>query len=107
VFFTSSLFSNAAYLQMLQLEQCHNIMADNDATIAKEVFYSEQDATVMASYIIEIQEGANNHGASFAQNYILQKGLKMFGDAGVAAASKELDISYIQGTASHPAMSRP
>jgi hypothetical protein len=47
---------------------------------------------VMASYIIEIHEGANNHGASFAQNYILQKGLKKFGDAGAAAAaSKELD----------------
>jgi hypothetical protein len=78
-----------SYLQVLQLEQCHNILADDDATIAKEVFYSEQDATMMASYIIEIHEGADNHGASFAQNYILQKGLKKFGDADVAAAGSQ------------------
>jgi hypothetical protein len=45
----------------------------------------------MAGFIIEINEGATNHGASFAQNYILQKGLQKFGQAGSDAASKELD----------------
>jgi hypothetical protein len=100
------LIQDNSYLQMLQLEQCHNIMGDNDATIAsREGFYSEEDTTVMASYIIEIHECANNHRVSFAQNYILQKGLKKFGDAGAAAASKELDQLHSPGTASCPAMS--
>jgi hypothetical protein len=38
-----------------------------------------------------IRQGASNHGANFAQNYILQKGLKLFGEAGSKAAGKELD----------------
>jgi hypothetical protein len=41
--------------------------------------------------MIDINEGAINHGANFAQNYILQKGMKKFGDASSAATSKELD----------------
>jgi hypothetical protein len=45
----------------------------------------------MARFIIEINKGATNHRASFAQNYILQKGLKKFGQAGSDADSKELD----------------
>jgi hypothetical protein len=33
----------------------------------------------------------NQHGASFAQQYILQKGLKVFGQKGHDASKKEID----------------
>jgi hypothetical protein len=33
----------------------------------------------------------NKHGASFAQKYILQKGLKVFGKKGHKASMKEID----------------
>jgi hypothetical protein len=81
-------------VSLTQLEHCHNIMVEDDSTV-KEVFYSQESAkVVMARFIVvEIHQGASNHhGASFAQNYILQKGLKLFGEAGSkAAGNKELD----------------
>jgi hypothetical protein len=79
-------------VSLAQLEHCHNIMVEDDSTV-KEVFYSQgtRNAKVMARFIVEIHQGASNHGASFAQNYILQKGLKLFGEAGSKAAGKELD----------------
>jgi hypothetical protein len=77
-----------------KLEQCHNIMANSDSPDVKEIQYDPELAKVMARFIIEINEGATNHGASFAQNYILQKGLKKLGQAGSDAASKELDQLY-------------
>jgi hypothetical protein len=33
----------------------------------------------------------NKHGASFAQQYMLQKGLKVFGNKGHEASMKEID----------------
>ena len=57
----------------------------------KEVFYSLPTAKVIARYILEIREGVTNHGASFAQNHIMQKGMKLFGKSGSDAATKELD----------------
>ena len=81
------------------MEQCHNILwnithrdnANHAETPVKNIEYSAETAKVMARYIVEIHEGATNHGASFAQNYIMQKGLKKFVQAGADADSKELD----------------
>jgi hypothetical protein len=70
-----------------KLEQCHNIMANSDSPDVKEIQYNPELAKAMAQFIIEINEGATKHGASFAQNYILQKGLKKFGQAGSDATS--------------------
>ncbi len=39
---------------------------------------------------------ARAQGASFAQQHILQKGLKKYGDRGSAAATKELDQLHQQ-----------
>jgi hypothetical protein len=64
---------------------------EEDLENIQHALYSIQCARVMARYMIEINEGATNHGASFAQNYILQKGLKKFGDEGATAACRELD----------------
>jgi hypothetical protein len=51
-------------------------VVEDDSTV-KEIFYSQESAKVMARFIVEIHQGTSNHGASFAQNYILQKGLKL------------------------------
>ena len=76
-----------------KIEQCHSIVGNDKRVLKhiKETLYSAATAKVMARCIIEIREGAINHGASFAQNHILQKGLKLFGQAGTDAAAKELD----------------
>ena len=76
-----------------KIEQCHNLVGNDDRVLKhiKETFYSATTAKVMARCIIEIREGAINDGASFAQNHILQKGVKLFGQAGTDAAAKELD----------------
>jgi hypothetical protein len=62
-----------------------------DESTIKETVYSIDNAKVLARYIIEIHNGATNHGANFAQMYILQRGLKIFGEPGSVAAGKELD----------------
>ena len=48
-------------------------------------------AMVYARYMTEINERVLETGASFAQQYMLNKGLKVFGERGRAAAGKELD----------------
>jgi hypothetical protein len=44
-----------------------------------------------ARFIQDISMNINQHGASFAQQYILQKGLKVFGKKGHEALKKEID----------------
>ena len=46
---------------------------------------------IIARYIVDINSKATSQGASFGQQYILQKGLKIFKERGEEAASKELD----------------
>ena len=46
---------------------------------------------VFARFIIEINSKATVKGTSYAQQYILQKGLKVFGDRGTKAATQEVD----------------
>ena len=45
----------------------------------------------MARIMTDVSEKVTVQGASFAQQCILQKGLKVFGDRGSAASSKEMD----------------
>jgi hypothetical protein len=53
--------------------------------------YNPQHAMLIARYMVDINAKASAQGASFGQQYILQKGLKKFKQAGEQAASKELD----------------
>jgi hypothetical protein len=46
---------------------------------------------LIARFIQDITKNVNEHGASFAQQYILQKGLKVFGNKGHGALKKEID----------------
>ena len=53
--------------------------------------YEPDMAQVIAQLMTEINMRASAEGASFAQQYLLQKGLKKFGEKGMAASRKELD----------------
>ncbi|MEE3584770.1 hypothetical protein, partial [Pseudomonas aeruginosa] len=53
--------------------------------------YGSEKAMLIARLIQDITMNVNEHGASFAQQYILQKGLKVFGKKGHDASMKEMD----------------
>jgi hypothetical protein len=66
--------------------------------IASETTEKEQiieyglcQAMLSARFIQDITMNVNQHGASFAQQYILQKGLKVFEKIGHEALKKEID----------------
>jgi alkylated DNA repair dioxygenase AlkB len=46
---------------------------------------------LIARFIQDITLNVNKHRASFAQQYMLQKGLKVFGNKGHEALMKEID----------------
>ena len=76
-----------------ELEYNHNILwqltteNERDRTIE----YSYQQGVVLARMINDFQERVTISGYSYAQQYLLSKGLKLFGDRGKEASKKELD----------------
>ena len=75
-----------SYLQaQRRLEHCHNIVSQRMKTVTKDLEYDETDAWIICLFMREA-----NQNKSFAQQYILQKGLKRFGQAGVDAMKKEM-----------------
>jgi len=82
-------FQDLQLAQLAQLEQCHNLCHDEEP--GKVIEYTQITAMVAATIICDTNQRATVEGASFGQQYMLKKGLKKFGDAGSAAASKELD----------------
>ena len=49
---------------------------------------------IIANVMVDIRNKTMESGASFAQQYPLKKGLKVFGEAGKVAALKEVDQLY-------------
>jgi len=73
-----------------ELEQCHNMFkAPLSATVDQE--HNLMQAPHIAKVIMEMSNGASEHGATFSQNCTHQRGIKMFGEKGRKAAGKELD----------------
>ena len=72
-------------------EYCHNIISQTkpDAAVSKE--YKASDAMLMARRIEDINTKVTTQGASFAQVFLLKKGLKVFGQKGHDASVKEID----------------
>jgi hypothetical protein len=77
-------------LQIEDLQVCHNIITLDNADGSGVVGYDDIIAGVAARFIHFQNEKAMKHGASLGQQYIVNKGLKLFGDRGKQAASKEL-----------------
>jgi hypothetical protein len=73
----------------VQMEKRHNIeTTETTKTIEYEDYMAPIAVNIMAQLILKVSERGY---ASFAQQYILQKGLKKFGQAGRKAVMKELD----------------
>ena len=77
--------------ELRQLEYCHNLISQVKPDDDQNMEYDTNDAMVIARLIQDITTKVMAHGASFAQQYILQKGLKVFGNKGHEASKKEID----------------
>jgi hypothetical protein len=65
--------------ELKQLEYCHNLVCQVKPEKDKTIEYGSCQAMLIARFIQDITMNVNQHGASFAQQYMLQIGLKVFG----------------------------
>jgi hypothetical protein len=77
--------------KLRQLECCHNLVAQVKPDEDEILEYGSNKAMLFARFIQDITVNVNKHGASFVQQYMLQKGLKVFGNKGHEALMKEID----------------
>jgi hypothetical protein len=77
--------------ELRQLEYCHNLVAQVKSDEEMNIEYGSNEAMLIARFIQDIMMNVNKHGASFAQQYMLQKGLKVSGNKGHEALMKEID----------------
>ena len=77
-----------------KLEQCHNIIVDDTSDI-KTLEYKQDMASVIGKLITDINGGVMRRRLDFvqvfAQQYLLDKGIKKFGKKGVDASYKEME----------------
>jgi hypothetical protein len=73
------------------LEYCHNLVVQTKPDPSQSKEYNPQDAMLMARLIYDLNNKVVGEGASFAQQYLLNKGLKVFGQKGHDASMKEMD----------------
>ena len=76
---------------MGRLEECHNLIAQVHPNPDEDTEYATSKAMLIARTMSDLNTKVTIKGASFAQQYILQKGLKAFGEGGHVAASSELN----------------
>ena len=72
-----------------QLEYCHNLITQTISNESKE--YSPTEAMFMARLINDLNIKIIKKGASFAQQYLLNKGIKVFGQRGRDTSMKEMN----------------
>ena len=73
-----------------ELEQCHNIMADTSGIPEMDLEYSAEFAMLLGRYIVDFNSRAKSNNFSFGQQYILQKGLKVFGKRAYDSTKDEI-----------------
>jgi hypothetical protein len=80
----SSVMSLSSLLRKLHiaLEYHHNLITQNEPDEGQSKEYSPSDAMLMARLIYDLNTRVVREGASFAQQYLLNKGLKIFGQKG-------------------------
>jgi hypothetical protein len=76
------------------LEQCHNIVHQVKPSDDEVMYYEDQEAMIICRLISDLNHQVATRGKSFAQQYILQQGLKKFGKRGGDAAVKEVEQMY-------------
>ena len=79
-----------------KLVQKHHLSnAQSNATVLEEEYDAEM-APFIAMIINDINNQSAADGAQFAQQHLLNKGLKVFGDQGAKASTKELDQLHLR-----------
>jgi hypothetical protein len=74
-----------------ELEYHHNLITQNKPDKGQSKEYSPSDAMLMVRLIYNLNTRVVREGASFAQQYLLNKGLKIFGQKGRDASKEEMD----------------
>ena len=74
-----------------EIEYCHNLIAQVHPNPNEDVEYKNTHAMLIARCMDDINNRVTTRGASFAQQFLLHKGLKVFGEHGHEAATKEMD----------------
>jgi hypothetical protein len=77
--------------KLKQLEYCHNLVSQVKPSEEQTIDYGSNQAMLIARFIQDITRNVNELGASFAQQYISKKGLKVFGNKGHEASKKEIN----------------
>jgi hypothetical protein len=75
----------------LQLGYCHNLITQDEPDEDQSKEYSPSNTMLMARLIYDLNTRIVREGASFAQQYLLNKGLKIFGQKRGEASKKEMD----------------
>ena len=75
---------------LYELEDKHNLNCEGIEVSSRDIEYEPQMASLIARLIVNINTKATNDEIAFAQQFILKKGLKEFGNAGYEAALKEV-----------------
>ena len=75
---------------VMQLEYCHNLIAQVHPNPIDDVKYATSHAMLIARVMNELSSKITRQGASFAQQHLLHKGLKVFGRKGHEASAKEI-----------------
>ena len=78
------------------MEYCHNIIHQDQPTTNEQLEYQAERTSLIAKLIGDIQHQMNTKGASFAQQYMLPKGLKIYGTKGKKQAIRRL-LSFAKG----------
>jgi Reverse transcriptase (RNA-dependent DNA polymerase) len=74
-----------------KLEYCHNLTAQVHPNPRQDREYDSSLALVIARIIDDISKKVSMFGAQFGQQHMLHKGLKVWGERGSTAASKEMN----------------
>ena len=74
-----------------EIEYCHNLIAQVHHNPNEDVEYKNTHAMLIARCMDDINNRVTTRGASFAQQFLLHKGLKVFREHGHEAATKEMD----------------
>eukprot|EP00980_Cylindrotheca_fusiformis_P025483 scaffold13833_cov71-Cylindrotheca_fusiformis.AAC.1 len=83
-------FGDLEKVKDMRIEKCHNLMSQS-VDKESEIVYNTSKASVIAHVMTELRGKVMQQGHCFGQQYIMQKGLKVFGDKGKKAATKEMD----------------
>ena len=78
----------------MQLEYCHNLITQVHPNPVDDIEYAMLHMMLIACVMNELSSKITRQGASFAQQHLLHKGLKVFSKKGHEASAKEINQLY-------------